>query len=372
MKALTVILILLLSAAVVPSPLGAATLFGLVDTGELYVSTDGGVNWMAQSALPVSDAVGINAGETASELFLVTRSGITHRSTDSGANWTAMGAVTASDVIAMLIRPSGDLLLLTETGILWKSSDDGATFTSVAALTASNYVSLEADDSGNLYALTKTGEVARSSDEGVNWSVVGVVTTSGAVEVRAVWANLFVLTHTGNIAKSTNQGVSWTMVGTVSHTGMTALTRDGTDLVITSKEGLVASSSDGVTWNWVGSINQLFVMALGNDTPLATGIGPSRPPDIRGLDLFPVWPNPQVSNDGETNVSFLLPERTSVTIEVYDVNGRRVAARAPEVFGEGVRHNVLWSMGRLPTGIYFVRLTTATGATASRKIAVIR
>lgn len=353
-------------------PAGGATLFGLVNTGELFASSDGGATWTVRASLAVYDAISIAAGETSDELFLITRSGLAYQSTDAGVNWTAVGAVAASDIADMLIRPNGDIFLLSETGILWQSTDNGVTFISLSTLAASNHVSLTADDSDNLYILTQTGEIARSTDEGVSWSTVGVVTTSEAVEIRAVDSDLFVLTGSGNVAKSTDQGISWTMVGTISQVHMSSLTLDGTDLIATSSEGLIASSTDGITWSWIGSINQLTVEALGNDTPTSTGIRPDVPPSISALHLDPPWPNPRSGRGGLTFISFTLPEPDAVAVELYNVEGKLVRQRPPEMFPKSDAHVIQWDAGELASGIYFVRLVTAQGFKAHRKLAVVR
>ncbi|MFQ5510782.1 MAG: T9SS type A sorting domain-containing protein [Candidatus Krumholzibacteriia bacterium] len=355
------------------APLHAATLFGLVDTGELFASGDGGVTWAARSALPASDAIAIGAGETSDELFLATRSGTVYRSTDTGVSWTAVGAVPAADVVAMLSRSDGSILLLTETGILRRSDDNGATFTSVATLTASNHVSLTADDGGgNLYALTRTGEVLKSADGGISWATVGVVTTPDAVEIRTVGLILYVLTGTGNVARSADQGVSWTTVGTISQVHMSGMTRAPGHLVATTSEGLVAASADGVSWSFVGSINQLSVVALGNDLPKATGIPGDRPPTFSAFELTALWPNPARGSAHPTTVSFYLPRPDGVALELYNIEGKLVAHRPREFFTVPGKHRIAWRAGELSSGIYFVRLTTGTGLTAHRKLAVVR
>jgi photosystem II stability/assembly factor-like uncharacterized protein len=353
-------------------PAGGTTLFGLVDTGELFASSDGGATWTVRATLAISDAVGIAAGETSDELFIITRSGLVYRSTDAGVNWAAVGAVTADDVVDMLIRPNGDIFLLSRTGILWQSTDDGVTFTSHSILTASNHVSMTADDSDYIYILTQTGEVAKSIDEGVSWNTVGVVTTSEAVEIRAKDSDLFVLTGSGDIARSTDGCATWTIIGTISQVHMSSLTLDGTDLVAATTEGLIASSADGATWTWVGSINQLTVVSLGNDTPTGTGIGPDRPPSVTTLQLNPPWPNPISGQGGLTSFLFTLPQADAVTIELYNIEGKLVRRRPSEKFTESGEYIIQWDPGKLASGVYFIRLTTTQGLKAHRKLAVVR
>jgi len=58
------------------SAVRAGTLFGLINTGELYVSTNQGANWSIRSALPVRDAVALAAGSSSSQLYLASQSGV--------------------------------------------------------------------------------------------------------------------------------------------------------------------------------------------------------------------------------------------------------------------------------------------------------
>jgi photosystem II stability/assembly factor-like uncharacterized protein len=353
-------------------PCPAATLFGLVDTGEIFSSSDDGVTWTVLATLSVSDAVSISAAETNNELFMATASGTVYRSTDAGVNWTAVGAVSASDVSDMLIRPSGDILVVTKTGIVWRSQDDGTTFTSMGTLTASNHASLTDDGFGYVYALTSTGEVSRSMDDGATWNVVGIGPAPDAVEIRSQGPGLYILTETGIIGKSLDQGTTWTNISTISQVHMTALTMNGIDLVAASTEGLIASSAGGSAWSWQGSINQLTVVGLGNDTPIVTGAGPTNPPSFTALRLNSVWPNPARGNGGPTALSFTLPEGDRVTVEVYDVSGRLVARRPNEVFPAAGDYTVQWDMGRLMSGLYFLRMSTGAGLHAHAKLAVVR
>src|SRR5262245_10069339 len=83
-------------ALLTPSAL-AASIFGMVDTGELYQSNNGGASWMIRATIAVHDAVGLAASNTSSNLTIITRSGSVYRSVDGGTSWSAVGAIAASD-----------------------------------------------------------------------------------------------------------------------------------------------------------------------------------------------------------------------------------------------------------------------------------
>ena len=362
---MTVFPLLLLSPAV-----EAATLFGLIDTGELYASDDNGVSWQIRSALPVSDAVDLSAGQSSSELYLGSQSGIVYFSSDAGLNWTAVGAVTASDVADFSLRSDGDLLLLTETGILWESSDGGASFTSVAALTASNFVSLTVESSsGNLYALTRTGEIMESVDDGSNWITKGAIAVSDAVEIQSHNGNLYVITGTGMTSESSDAGASWTTVGTLSQVHVAGLTSLGTDLAAAVQEGEVATSPDGTSWTWQGAINQLNVVALSTDIPVVIGVGGG--PSVVGISLRAPWPNPSVGT-GSTTFRFTLPRAATARLSLYDVGGRKISQTEPQNYPTGGTYSLSWNPGSLAAGVYLVRLETDNSGNSSTRWTVLQ
>jgi hypothetical protein len=71
------------------------------------------------------------------------------------------------------------------------------------------------------------------------------------------------------------------------------------------------------------------------------------------LALAGASPNP---SRGGLRVSFTLPDDRPATLQVFDVNGRRVAGRAVGALGAGPQF-VSFENERLAAGIYLVRLS---------------
>lgn len=84
------------------------------------------------------------------------------------------------------------------------------------------------------------------------------------------------------------------------------------------------------------------------------------------------WPNPF---NPTTTISFSVDREQWVTIEVFDVEGRRVATVAEQTFRPGI-HSVTWT-GRddqtraVPSGTYLVQVETSGGVEV-RKISLVR
>jgi photosystem II stability/assembly factor-like uncharacterized protein len=364
-------LALLLAGLGVGAPAHASTLFALVDTGELFASSDHGVTWEVRATLTVSDAVGLVAGESSLQLYLATASGTLYRSADGGHGWAAVGSVSSSDVAAVMVRPDGAVLLLTRTGTAWVSEDQGTSFSALAALTGSNYVSLAVGVTENVYALTETGEVEESTDDGMSWVTKAVIPVPDAVDIQRVDTELYILTGTGLVWRSTDQGATWLPVGTLSQVHMVGLTQDVDRLVAATREGEVATSLDGATWTWVGTVNQLTVTALANDTPTAIGV-PDEPPVARGFVLAPPWPNPVRLGSGWVTLLFTLREADEVNVELFGVDGRLIKQRAPERFAESGEHSIRWDLADTGPGIYFLRLLTGQGLEQHTKLTILR
>jgi photosystem II stability/assembly factor-like uncharacterized protein len=323
------------------------------------------MTWSAVGAIPLSDAVGLAAGSSTAELYIAGRSGTVYRSTTGGSAWSAIGAVTASDLVGFAVNYDGSVLVLTESGTLYRSTNQGATFAAIASLTGSNWVSLARGPQGRLYALTRTGEVAESQDGGITWAAVGTVTVSNAVSLRRLGAQLYMLMETGEVARSLDDGRMWVTVGAMTASGMAALVDMGTSLVAAARTGEVATSTNGVAWTWVGAINQLSVMALGTDTPQATGVESELSPPPRFVCRTP-YPNPSVVASGAT-LAFTIPEPDFVRVQLFNAAGRLAVSREAQWFPGSGTYSIRWSPEGLAAGTYVVRLTTGSGRVARTK-----
>jgi flagellar hook assembly protein FlgD len=90
------------------------------------------------------------------------------------------------------------------------------------------------------------------------------------------------------------------------------------------------------------------------------------------MTCFDSYPNPF---NAETNISFRLPERTKVSLVVYNVLGEKVRTLVAEEMDPGI-HAVIWdgkdeTGGLVASGIYFYRFETSTYA-ATKKLVMLR
>jgi photosystem II stability/assembly factor-like uncharacterized protein len=352
-----------LLALAAAGPAGGETLFGLVDTGELYASTNGGVNWSLRSTLPARDAVDLTAGSAAGELYMITESGTFYHSSDSGMTWTVRSLLY--NLVAILLSAN---VAHAFTGNLetFRSLDGGFTFTAVGAIPAQEVVSA-ARNLTTLFVLTRTGDVFKSADDGVTWSLSGVVPpTSEAVEIRFFQGALYVLTASGELARSLDLGASWTTVSTISQVGMSGMAATPTELLATTTAGEVAVTPTGSAWTWRGAIGQLTVRALATDIPGPGGVAEpgASPPPPPALRLAAPWPNPG------RDIVYLavdLEAPGATAIDLYDATGRKVGTPFPEAVLPAGRTQITWRPGSLARGEYWLRAWPGGGAAHSAR-----
>jgi hypothetical protein len=189
------------------------------------------------------------------------------------------------------------------------------------------------------------------------------------VEIVSNGASLLVLAGTGEVWQSTDAGSTWLTIGTLSQVRMSGLVLgiDGA-LYAATREGEVAASPDGANWTWIGTINQLNVIALATDLPV-TGV----PGDDGGFVRFTLgapWPNPMDGRTGRVTFPLILTRGGSVGVDLIDINGERVAFRAPERLSTPGRYDLTWDLRAIAAGVYFARLTL-DGEMQSRKLTVM-
>jgi len=79
------------------------------------------------------------------------------------------------------------------------------------------------------------------------------------------------------------------------------------------------------------------------------------------------FPNPA---RGGTEVVFMLPRRAEVSLDLYDLSGRRIRTLAQGI-QEGGGHILIWETHTVPAGVYFLRLQ-AGNESLTKRIVIVR
>ncbi|MDR3666719.1 MAG: T9SS type A sorting domain-containing protein [Ignavibacteriaceae bacterium] len=86
------------------------------------------------------------------------------------------------------------------------------------------------------------------------------------------------------------------------------------------------------------------------------------------FSLYQNYPNPF---NPSTIISFTLPEKSRVSLKVYDILGRVVDVLADGVMDSGI-HKINFNGNKLASGIYFYSLSTDKGNIISRKMVLLK
>ncbi len=121
---------------------------------------------------------------------------------------------------------------------------------------------------------------------------------------------------------------------------------------------------DAITWRGLSSeaASGPQIAVVGEEEEDA-----SRP--VNAPETFALAQNRPNPFDSNTTISFVLPEESAVTLEVFDVTGRRIASLLDETRGTG-EHSVQLDARSWSPGIYFYRLT-ADGVVEQKKMVVL-
>jgi hypothetical protein len=85
------------------------------------------------------------------------------------------------------------------------------------------------------------------------------------------------------------------------------------------------------------------------------------------MTLGPAYPNPF---NATLTISFALPQAQDISLTAYDILGRQAAVLAHGRYSEGI-HRLQWSSQNIGTGIYFLRLQSAS-QTLTMKVAALK
>jgi Secretion system C-terminal sorting domain len=347
-----------------------------VEATGLFTSADAGLTWTpieksAFDSLAVHTVQAISESPADGVIFISADDGNIFISQDSGVSWVFNGrlpggssqtpwSILAHPTIAGTAyagTPGYGVFVTTDHGGLWQPFTDNATlvvpwspadpWTSVGG---GNYVfdlEMNPANDNQMYAATAKG-VWRFNDV---TSVAGTWTRMAAPDSSITLENLTTInlhpevrSLAFNNAGTTLYMASWGfgVLTTTDFTGTPTPTQIGlrgsqVSVVAVSPSGtLFAGDATGI--HQIGAASATDVN-LGADVP-------------ESFALSQNYPNPF---NPTTSISFDLPAQTNVTLNVFDVLGRRVAQLANGVFGAGA-HAVTMDASGLQSGLYIYRL----------------
>jgi hypothetical protein len=237
--------------------------------GQIYTSTDGGVNWTPRES--VRQWRSITSSSDGTKLAAVAQGGQIYTSTDGGVNWTPRDsvrgwqAITSSSDGTKLVAAeyNGKVYTSTDSGVNWTPRDSVRSWISVTS----------SSDGVMLAAVEYNGQIYTSSDSGVNWTPRDSSRKWYSITSSSDGTKLAAVVNTGQIYTSINGGVNWTPRDSLRNWYSITSSSDGTKLAAVANTGQIYMSTDsGVSWTPQGtSANWYSIVSSSDGAKIAAG-----------------------------------------------------------------------------------------------------
>lgn len=233
-------------------------------TGAIYISTDGGANWITRSI----DSGNVKrralvASENGNEIYAAVYGGKLEYSTDGGESWVVKLDTTQNWIAMCASNSLNKIYAVGYLGFIYQSVDSGATWEKVEFKKLPWSSIACSSDGSKVVAATKGGQIYNTTDSGNSWTPrdqkrkwVGVAASSSGSKFAAVVEGGFVYT-------STDSGANWSQQGSARNWSAIASSSSGNNLVATVANGKIyISSNSGQSWsakatdrNWLSVVS---------------------------------------------------------------------------------------------------------------------
>ena len=354
-------------------------IFASSDSGTSWTETDSGLTDNHVNALVVNGA----------DIFAGTALAGVSVSTDNGKSWNAVNAGLADTNTNALVlsgttlftgTESGGIYISTNNGGIWTLADDGLTNDQIAAFAVNGTTVIAGAYPG--------GDVFFTTNGGTSWttSTISAFSTGGIISLTVTNTGIYAGTGYGQIYLTTDQGKDWSESDNgVGASIINALCSVGSNIFAGTNYGIFVSRDDGLSWTAVDSgLTDTYVCSLFANGPylyvgtfmdgvwrrplteILTSVKPGSNSVPASFMLFQNYPNPF---NPTTMIGYDVPERSEVTLAVYDVLGRCVGEL---VNGEKLpgHYEVTFDASRLPSGVYLYRLQAGSFSETKKLVLV--
>lgn len=335
----------------------------------MYRSTDEGLNWTHYN---IGNSRFTRAfAKIGSYFYAASNDYGVFRSTDDGLTWEAFNSGLTDLQILSITTDGVDLYAGSSAKGVFRLAQNASTWTELNSGFPQGVRSLSVDNSG-IWAGTGGG-IFYSKDTGMTWSLMDTGLTNNYINVLIKTNNhLYAGTSGGGLFKSTDSGMNWISInnGLPSGASIAALIIIGNAIFAGAEAGGVFFSIDsGKSWK-SANLNLPYISSFAtNNIDLFVGIrnncvwkrplSEMIPASVSRSDSHPSqfilkqnYPNPFLES---TTIGFDIPERSFVSIKIYDLTGREVAPLVSETLDAGL-YTTQFNAEDLPSGTYIYRL----------------
>ena len=364
----------------------------IVAVGENSVvvgTTNGGVEWNTYYNSNLNSTLNGVSCKNPLEIFCVGSNGDVLHSSDWGTSWTTtnLGDIWLNN-IAFVSQDTG---FITGTnfsdGLLYRTTNGGLTWNLFLTFTESYNVGAIKFSNEGLGWLIVGKEIFRTTDSGTNWNSVysGPLSFFDLCTIENcawfTWANQVTFTSDGGYSWATHEICQFIpyapndarSISFVDKFNGWAATHNG-EIYKTTDGGIVWTLDSDLNYNSLFSIcqaNSVKLWAVGSGgTILYYNTSPNTVDPIQesisNFLLSQNYPNPF---NPSTIISWQLPASSFVTLKVYDILGREVAALVNEEKPAGI-YETEFNAANLPSGVYFYQLQAGNPSSSSGQVFV--
>jgi photosystem II stability/assembly factor-like uncharacterized protein len=300
-------------------------------TDEYLKTTNAGTDWFIVNP-------GINAS-FADMKFVNANTGIlisqsnTYRTTNAGNNWTFIDSVGSTLLKIDFVNSSTGYVSTYNSPNTYfrKTTNGGANWTLLPGFIPSTYLQVYKFFDANTGYAAGTN-MYKTTDGGNSW-VSGGATGVSAQAMHVFDANTILVGGVfGYLKKSTDGGTTFTNIPFISNNGITTMSFvNAATGWIMGEGGMIIRTDDILT----------------NNTVTETQIP-------KEYMLSQNYPNPF---NPATKISFEMPKSGLVSLKIYDVLGREVAAVINE-YRQAGKYTIDFNASSLSSGVYFYKLNT--------------
>lgn len=313
-----------------------------------------GFAWRTNETSRLWDAVASSAD--GSKLVAVVNGGQIYTSTNYGVNWTPRDSNRAWSFVAssadgtklVACVNGGQIYTSVNSGVSWSSRDASRAWSGVAS----------SQDGVKLLAVVNgaSGAIFTSENSGVNWTSRGALPNFTACATSGNGSNMVATVQGGQIYTSINGGFNWTPRDSNRSWTCVASSTDGSRLVAGVNAGLLYVSPDyGATWiptgvsaNWTGvacSSDGLRMIAVANGGGVYVSLdsGTSWAQRANLPTGATIYSGAAASGDGATMVAvansnpiYISSQATTTVGTAGQLIGSRLAAVELQHIGNGV------------------------------------
>ena len=336
-----------------------STVYVGITSGRLFaVSRAGTILWGLQTGGPITSSAAIDGqgviyfGSNDGKIYAVQSTGDTLWAYSTGA---AISSSPALDTDSTIVIGSGDgfLYKLDASGnLIWRFNTGGAIVSS--PVTGSDGTIIIGSAGGHIFKIDDTGHEQWRYDTGVSVSGTAAISNQGVIYIGLDDGRFVSLSSGGEFLWSLQTGAPVVAPPLVTQNNLIYIgSTDRTVYIL--KDPMLAltkrvASSPSLWPTFKGNNRRTGFIGVAGQEPQPEPEPEPKIPDHYSLSQN--YPNPF---NPATRIKYDLPTAGHVTIEIYNVNGQKIATLVDQ-FREAGSYEVAFSGQYLSSGIYFYRI----------------